>query len=189
MTVCLVLVSHPSTGNLRVAAFPSDEALDSQGAAAAATLNLRPVDQAWCAPSVAARQTAVALGITASTDLAIRDCDFGRWSGRALSEVYHDEPDAVAAWINDPTSAPHGGESLTDLLDRIGAWLDRQRNQTGNIVAVTHPSVIRAALVHAIDATAASFWRIDIPPLCQAQLNAHSGRWNLRSLAQPTVGC
>jgi broad specificity phosphatase PhoE len=189
MTLRLVLVSHASTRNLRVAAFPADEALDSQGAAAAASVKLRPADQAWCAPSVAARQTAAALRITASSDPAIRDCDFGRWSSRALSEVYHDEPDAVAAWINDPTSAPHGGESLTDLLKRIGTWMDRQRSQTGSIVAVTHPSVIRAALIHAIDATPASFWRIDIPPLCQAHLHAHSGRWNLRSLAQPVVGC
>jgi len=53
----------------------------------------------------------------------------------------------------------------------------------GKIVAVTHASVIRAAIVHAIEAGPRSFWHIDVAPLSLARLSANNGRWTLVSLA------
>jgi broad specificity phosphatase PhoE len=47
---------------------------------------------------------------------------------------------------------------------------------------VTHPAVIRAAIVHAIEATPATFWHLDIGPLSQAWLRSNGARWALRSL-------
>jgi broad specificity phosphatase PhoE len=62
----------------------------------------------------------------------------------------------------------------------------------GTAGAVTHASVIRAAIVHAIGAELRSFWRIDVAPLSLARLNGGAGRWTLASLgplsAEPATG-
>jgi broad specificity phosphatase PhoE len=90
----------------------------------------------------------------------------------------------VAAWLTDPAAAPHGGESLHDLLTRTGGWLRDLPTATRTVLAVTHPMVIRALVVNAIAATPASFWRIDIPPLTRTVLRGGADRWTLRGSSQ-----
>jgi broad specificity phosphatase PhoE len=45
------------------------------------------------------------------------------------------------------------------------------------VVAVTHASVIRAAIVGAIESEPRSFWRIDIARLSLTKLSGDHGRW------------
>lgn len=105
----------------------------------------------------------------------------GRWSGARLTEVSADEPDRVAAWLADPSAAPHGGESLLELCARVGAWLDSLRgSDDGPVLGVAEPAVIRAAAVHALDLPPQAFWRLDVAPLTVTELSGRSGRWNLR---------
>jgi broad specificity phosphatase PhoE len=126
-----------------------------------------------------AGQTADVLGLTGVSEPALRECDYGRWSGRTLKEVRSSEPDGLAAWIGHPTSSPHGGETLADLIHRVGAWVDDHRDDAGHTVIVTHAGVIRAAIIHVIQATPLSFSRIDIAPLSQTVFSAHDGQWRL----------
>nr|BFE80044.1 hypothetical protein GCM10020093_026450 [Planobispora longispora] len=49
----------------------------------------------------------------------------------------------------------------------------------GRTVAVTHPAVVRAAVVHALGAPARSFWRVDVAPLARVSLTGRGGRWRL----------
>ncbi|MDQ6613707.1 MAG: histidine phosphatase family protein, partial [Actinomycetota bacterium] len=160
----LILVCHASTAAVRSASFPAGEPLEAAGEADAfkAATGLRPAERVWCAPSVAARQTAAALGLEARVEPMIRDCDFGRWAGHPMANVVRDEPEAFRGWMTDPGSAPHGGEALTELLLRVASWVDECRQQAGTTIAVTHSAVIRAAIVAAIEATAATFWRLDV---------------------------
>ncbi|MDQ1393173.1 MAG: hypothetical protein QOF30_2150 [Acidimicrobiaceae bacterium] len=186
----LVLVCHASTAAVRSASFPAGESLDPQGeadavAASVAIGALRPA-RLCCAPSPAARQTAAALaleaGLRPTVERAIRDCDFGRWSGRPMGEVARDEPDAFSSWMSEADSRPHGGESLVDLLRRVGEWVDSCCTLHGTTVAVTHPAVVRAAIVHAIEAAPAAFWHLDLGPLSRTWLRGNGSRWTLRSL-------
>ena len=48
------------------------------------------------------------------------------------------------------------------------------------ITAVTHPAVVRAAIMLTLDATANSFWRIDIEPVSTTLLHFRGGAWTLR---------
>ncbi|WP_329100487.1 histidine phosphatase family protein [Micromonospora sp. NBC_01699] len=187
MTTRLVLVSHAPTAAVRRAAFPLDEPLDEHGRADAGTAagTLPRHDAVLCAPARRCVETAVALGLDPTVDDGLRDGDLGRWAGLTLDRVAADEPEAVAAWLTDPAAAPHGGESLHDLLARTGDWLRDLPVATRTVVAVTHPMVIRALLVTAIAATPASFWRIDIPPLTRTVLRGGGDRWTLRSSAEP----
>ena len=86
------------------------------------------------------------------------------------------------AWLTDPGFAPPGGESLTAVRDRAGAWLDAQAGRT--LVAVAHATVVRAALAHALDLPADGIWRLDVAPLAALRLTHRAGRWHLR-LAPP----
>jgi broad specificity phosphatase PhoE len=52
----------------------------------------------------------------------------------------------------------------------------------GATLAVTHASVVRAAIVNALGAAPSAFPRIDVPPLSLARLSGQEGRWNLVAL-------
>jgi broad specificity phosphatase PhoE len=178
-------ICHQSTSALRRAAFPADETLEEADFARAASLGWSAprAQQLLSGPEHRALQTAQALGLSAIAESGLRDCDYGRWKGLELDEVQLREPEQVVAWLTDAEAAPHGGESIMDVIGRVGRWLDRQHD-SGHTVAVTHPAVIRAAIVYALDAPLSSFWRVDIAPLTLTDLRFNGRAWTLRC-----VGC
>ncbi len=117
----------------------------------------------------------------------LRDCDYANWRGRTLDDLQAREPDAVAAWLGDPAATPHGGESLLALMERVATWLDGEQTDHQRSIVVTHAAIIRAAIVHAIEATPQSFWRIDVAPLSCTRLSGNGGRWNLISAGRTST--
>jgi broad specificity phosphatase PhoE len=184
MSARLTLICHASTSAVRNAAFPLDEPLDAQGHEKATALAFNPgsADVAWTSPALRARQTAAALRLDAMPDPVLRDVDLGCWAGRSFAEVQAVEPEAILAWTRKADAAPHGGESVIDLLERVSPWLDVIRREDRRIVAVTHAAVIRAAVILAIDANPHSFWRIDVAPLCRVRLSGTGPRWTLQAI-------
>jgi broad specificity phosphatase PhoE len=184
MTIRLKLICHASTSAVRTAAFPSDEPLDPQGRRKLAASPYRTLhaDRYVTSPALRATGTAAALKFDAVVEPMLRDCDYGRWSGHSLDEVQTQEPEAVAEWLQNPGAAPHGGESVLALMKRIATWLDAQNATLGVTVAVTHASVIRAAILCAIEAGPRSFWRIDVAPLSLTRLSGDASRWTLVSI-------
>jgi len=181
MTSRLTLICHGSTDALRKAAFPEDEPLDAHGRADAATLagHLPRAQRCWTSPELRTRQTAEALQLDAVALAALRDCNYGAWKGQTFDAVLTREPKAMEAWLRDPAAAPHGGESLLSLMDRVAQWLEAEKAESGPAILVTHATIIRAAIIHAIQAAPESFWRIDIAPLSVTRLSGREGRWNL----------
>jgi broad specificity phosphatase PhoE len=181
MTAWLIFIAHASTEAVRSVRFPADEPLDERGAARAAALAgaLPKAGRCWTSPELRTRQTAEALGLNADVEPALRDCNYGRWTGCPFDDVQASEPQAIASWLRDPAAAPHGGESTVNLIGRVGEWLAAEQTRDQRAIVVTHPAVIRAAIVHAIEAAPQSFWRIDIAPLSITRLSGTRGRWNL----------
>ena len=105
------------------------------------------------------------------------DLDCGRWRGKALWAVC---PAELEVWLSEPARAPHGGESVIDLIERVADWLDSLTGNPLRTVAVTHPAVIRAAILLALDIPPKSFWRIDIAPVSRTVMHFRKGRWTLR---------
>jgi broad specificity phosphatase PhoE len=66
-------------------------------------------------------------------------------------------------------------------MQRVATWLGGELIQHRQSIVITHAAVIRAATVHAIEATPQSFWRIDVAPLSCTRLSGNDGRWNLVS--------
>ncbi|MFJ7149921.1 histidine phosphatase family protein [Streptomyces sp. NPDC100445] len=166
--------------------FEDDRPLDGAGwdevrRVAGDLLPLAAAELRYCSPTPRSRATGDALGYAPLVQPALRDCAMGRWRGLTLGEAMAREPAAVDAWLADPWSTPHGGESLLVFISRVGGWLDtRPADDGGRIVAVAEPSVIRAALVYALKAPPSSYWNIDVRPLSTTTVTGRAGRWNLR---------
>ncbi|MFJ2676158.1 histidine phosphatase family protein [Streptomyces sp. NPDC087525] len=146
MTTRLMLISPAMNAALREARFPhtdepaatgtgpGGEAMTPPGGDELDALGLRQAEAVrehfpatatvYVSPSPRCRRTAGALGLDARTLPALAPCAMGRWQGRTLDEVAAAEPAALASWLSDPASAPHGGESLLELLARTAHWLD-----------------------------------------------------------------
>ena len=184
MTARLDLLAHGASAATRGARFPDNDSLETStiGALEALRGRLRPYAQVLTSPARAARETAAALGFDAEVEMALSDCDYGRWRGLASKDLAEREPDAFAAWLGDPDAAPHGGESLTGLIERTRAWLTQGMAREGATLAITHAAIVRAAIVNALGAGSTSFARIDVAPLSLARLSGHAGRWNLVAL-------
>lgn len=185
MTPRLTLISHATTRALRAATFGGDGPLDDIGRRQAQALAgaLGKVDQCWTSPAQAARETAQALGLSAMVDEPLRDCDFGRWKGLKFQQVLLKEPLKLFDWMGDPSEAPHGGETVAQLVERVGAWIALRGQAKGHTVAITHASVLRAAAVHVLEAGGKSFWRIDPTPLTRIDLRTNGKRWVMRAMA------
>lgn len=181
MTVRVRLVAPAMNAALREARFGGDAPLDANGVrrAGAAAGEVPCADRYASGPSERCVSTAEALRLDAGTEPVLGDWDMGRWHGLRLADVSTSEPDAVSAWLSDPSAAPHGGESLLDLTARVGAWLESLTG-VGSVLAVVEPAVVRAAVVHGLGLPAEAFWRLDVAPLTLTELSGRSGRWNLR---------
>lgn len=178
--VRLTLVSHAMTDAMAAGRFPADEPLNDTGrrlVEAIAALEVAGDTRQVTGPERRARQTAQLLGLHAATEPRLADLDWGRWRGEALANI---GPAALDAWLTEPAHAPHGGESIVDLIERVDGWLDSLTDDTLRTVAVTHPAVIRAAILLALDTQAKSFWRMDIAPLSHTVMHFRGGRWTLR---------
>jgi broad specificity phosphatase PhoE len=107
----------------------------------------------------------------------LADLDCGRWRGPTLGAL---SPEDLEMWLIEAARAPHGGESIVDLIERVAGWLQWLSDNTSPAVAVTHPAVIRAAILLALDSPPKSFWRIDIAPVSRTVLHFRNGCWTLR---------
>lgn len=179
----LTLICHARTVAQKLARFPLDESLemDWQVARGSRAGDFKRPPKLLSAPEARARQTAGLFGAGIEIVPALGDCDFGRWRGLRIDDLQQLEPEALQAWLSDSSSAPHGGESVAQLCERVADWLESLRSRSGHFVAITHPFVIRAALVHVMQCPPAAFNLIDVEPLSATELRFND-RWRLRLL-------
>jgi broad specificity phosphatase PhoE len=177
----LTLIAHAATEALRRTAFPLNEPIPEQEIVILSALNwtMPRAERIWSAPEQRTQQTARILGLQATTEEALQDCGYGKWHGRSMDEVHAEEPNGILAWLTDPSASPHGGESIENLIRRIGKWMDKQYD-VNHTIAITHPAVIRAAMVHALRVPTQTFWRFDISPLSLTDLRFSRNQWTLR---------
>jgi broad specificity phosphatase PhoE len=133
-------------------------------------------------PEAACEATAIRLGGNAEPIQELHGCDFGTWAGKALVDVAVDDPSGLEAWLHDPQAAPHGGESLAELINRVGRVLDDHPWPEGRSVVVVSSLVARALLVHALNAAPEVIFHIDMAPLSRALISRSQQLWRLARL-------
>jgi broad specificity phosphatase PhoE len=133
-------------------------------------------------PEDACEATAVRLGGHPERIPELRECDFGAWTGRALTDIATEHPSELQSWLRDPYAAPHGGESLAELITRVGRVLDDHPWPNGRSVVVVTSLVARALVVHALGAGPEVIFRIDVSPLGRVQISRSDSVWRLYEL-------
>jgi broad specificity phosphatase PhoE len=110
------------------------------------------VKVAYCSPLLRARQTAAFLRGARRVEMAaLREVDFGQWTGRTWAEVEQEWP-ALAAqkcadWLG---VSPPCGESWQEVLDRVKPICQAIRNGETPVAVVAHQGV-NAALASLLD--------------------------------------
>jgi broad specificity phosphatase PhoE len=178
----LTLIAHAATEAQKHAAFPQDESITERETAKIQASHWRvpKAERIWSAPEQRTQQTSRSLGLQAVITNELRDCDYGRWRGRRIEDIQMEDPEGIVTWLTDPSAAPHGGESIENLIGRVGRWMDEQLD-VKHTIAVTHPAVVRAAIVHALRIPMQTFWRFDIAPFSLTDLRFSRNVWTLRS--------
>jgi probable phosphoglycerate mutase len=121
-----------------------------QSAEVAAQFREVPVGAIYSSDLSRAQETAAfvgeALGLSVATDPALRERCFGSYEGlpqRALDTV---DSGICGDRVIDGTARPDGGESLDEVYERVGSFLERLQSEhhTGDVILVTHGGTIRA---------------------------------------------
>lgn len=107
-----------------------------------------------------------AVGLKAVSVEYFNEWSVGDWEGRTYVDVKEHDPEIYKAWVSNPIdNAPPGGESITDLYNRIRGQLKEviKQNEGKTIALITHAGVIRSILVEALGMPLINFWRLSIP--------------------------
>lgn len=133
-------------------------------------MDLPRPDAIVASPMVRAQETAAAiarrLGQPVAVDERFAECRFGAWEGLVPEQVHDRWPGALARWVSEGDYAPPQGESYADLGRRVAPALADLVTATGasTSVVVAHAAAIRAMVGQSLDAPAASWGRVRIPP-------------------------
>ncbi|MBM3581029.1 MAG: histidine phosphatase family protein [Alphaproteobacteria bacterium] len=131
----------------------------SDSRAFAALAAVLPADAVWVTSHLSrARDTAaaiVAAGRIAPALIIERDFSeqsFGDWAGYTWEEIALRDPAESRRFWTDPVGlAPPGGESFAALTARVAAAIERfSDGRAGDVIAVAHGGVIRAAVALAL---------------------------------------
>jgi len=130
----------------------------------AARLARESVDALYTSPLQRAIATAEAVstacGLLYTVEDRLRETDLGNWEGLTLDEAAARYGADLAAWRDDPTAAPTGGELPAQLLARTRSLLDelRGRHAGQTIALVGHGGVFQALLFVALDIAYRNDW-------------------------------
>ena len=165
----LVFVRHGETDANRngVLLGRLDPALNDTGRAQAEAVAKRLADagatRVVASPLARARETAEIVatqcGLDVTVDERLIEVDYGEYDGMPLGDLPRD---LVKLWRTDPDFAPPGGESLASVRVRMAAFgaelLDSLA--AGPVVAVSHVSPIKSAVLWALDLPDVYAWRL-----------------------------
>ena len=125
------------------------------------------------AEALAARFPAASL----SSDVRLRERDYGTWQGRTWDAIYADHPDMHNVIHQPSTYNPYDGETTTAMQQRVAGWLAEQPSAE-TTVAVTHSGPIAALAGHLHDRPATEWTPWMLPTLGVLRIDCDaSGTW------------
>lgn len=131
-----------------------------------------PAHGVWVSSALSrARMTATALHPAPPSPrefAAFDEQNFGLWQGRTWAEVEREDGARYDDFWADPAnSPPPGGESFAAVIARVGGAIETlgASHGGGDIVAVAHGGVVRAAVAVALDLPAHKALMFAVDPL------------------------
>ena len=179
MACTIHLVRHAQHGLLghvlagRMAGVELSAAGLAEAAALARHFTTIPARALLVSPLLRAEQTAApvaaATGLSAVTDHAFTEVDFGAWTGQRFIDL-----EGAPRWRAWNTArglaATPGGETMLAVQARVVAALAGQVALGGTIIVVSHADVIKAALTHALGMPLDLMHRLEIGPASRSTL-------------------
>jgi broad specificity phosphatase PhoE len=104
----------------------------------------------------------------------------GEWQGLAHAALpEHLSLPAHAFWPLAAEERPPGGESMAEVLARVGDALERlaRRHAGRDVVVVSHGGAIRAAVAHALGITPHAALHLSVQNLSLTRLERHPAAW------------
>ncbi|MGH3630937.1 MAG: histidine phosphatase family protein, partial [Sciscionella sp.] len=141
-----------------------------QAAEAANRLVHSGIDVIVSSPLARAQETAAvvagALGLPVTFVDELRECDFGEWDGLTIDEVSARWPDELADWLASFGVRPPGGESVSEVRQRVEPALDglRERFPAQKVLVVTHVTPIKCAVRYALGGPMSMLNRLLLAP-------------------------
>ncbi len=110
--------------------------------------------------------------------------NFGHWQGVPIGVFAGRAADARHPfWPIAAAEIPPGGESFSDMIDRVGAVMDRLANNTDtDTIIISHGGAIRAAIAHALGLTPHQALCLAIENISLTRLEHNGTDWRLVSL-------
>ncbi|MFT5284921.1 MAG: broad specificity phosphatase PhoE [Planctomycetota bacterium] len=105
---------------------------------------------------------------------ALAEIDRGKWAGLLPQEIEEHWPGGWRNWwLNPKQTQPPGGESLSDLSQRVLPCIEALAAEYGGreIAVVAHSWVIRICVTHALGLGCEATTRFDLPPASIAVLD------------------
>lgn len=143
--------------------------------------------------SVTAQHVAAPHKLPLQLDAGLREISMGAWEGATFDEISQREPERLRLWHEDPlTHAPPGGETITEVRDRLVHALARWHSAfpDGAVLWVTHGGVIGILLCHLLGMDLSRRWqfRRDNAALCEIEIGrAQAGLDGSQWLSRSTV--
>lgn len=119
---------------------------------------------------------------TLAVEPGLIEQSLGEWHGLAHAELpARLALPAHAFWPLAGTERPPGGESIADVIERVGPVMERlAREHVGEeVVIVAHGGTIRAAVAHALDIGADNALHLAIQNLSLTRLERHETGWRV----------
>lgn len=111
--------------------------------------------------------------------------DLGAWQGLPHAEL----PPRLTRpahpfWPLAGEERPPGGESMAEVVARVGAAMERlaAAREGGDVVVVSHGGAIRAAVAHALHISADNALHLAVQNLSLTRLERHPAGWRVTSL-------
>ena len=118
-----------------------------------------------------AEEIAAVTGVPVVIDDGFRETDFGAWEGLTFAEVRERWPSELTTWLADPSVAPPGGESFTEVSERVAGALRRVLDgwERQTVLIVSHVTPIKTLVAAALLAPPPALYRmhLDVAALCE----------------------
>jgi len=126
-------------------------------------------------------ETALAVAVPCRLPLRcearLRELDFGAWDGMTYEEIQEADASHLKAWEADMLqTAPPGGETLTQLAERVGALLTGLTVEGGvqrTVLVVAHRGSLQVLLCLALGLPPQARWKFRLEPASLSEIDLY----------------
>lgn len=118
----------------------------------------------------------LAPSLRVAQDERLAEYDFGDWDGRGLEQLWAEQGDALAAFLDDADRmTPPGGEHAADFRSRVrAAWNDLIDAERGRrMLVIGHGGVLRQWVSDALGAPMSAHARMEWPHAAMSRLRVY----------------